>query len=61
MLLLTILATVVLGLGYVQSLNRGFLAMRESDAPGETFIGVLIGLAIAALPIVVLWMLYSRI
>lgn len=61
MLLLTILATVVLGLNYIGSLNRGFLAMRESDAPGSTFIGVLIGFAISALPIVTLWLLYSRI
>lgn len=61
MLLLTILATIVEGFGFIQGLNRGFLAMRESDAPGETFIGVLIGLAISALPIVALWVLYSRI
>lgn len=60
MLLLTILATVVLGLSCIGGLNRGFITMRESDAPGPAFIGVLIGLAIDALPIVALWLLYSR-
>lgn len=60
MLFLTILATIVIGFDCIGSLKRGFDLMNESDEPGVAFIGVLIGLAISALPIVAIWVLYCH-